>query len=142
MFSTLVSDRLRRWDVHYGWVIAGVTFLTRLILFGLMAPFAAAFLNRFGVRRMVMIAILTIIAGLLASLFMTQIWQLVLLWGLIIGVGSGLTAMVLAATVATRWFSDRRGLVLGILSGSNATGQLVFTVPRRSSRLPPRRMDS
>jgi MFS family permease len=161
MFSSFVSERLRRRDVHYGWVIAGVTFLTmlvtagalgapgvlmvslqrefgwstseissalalRLVLFGLMAPFAAAFLNRFGIRRMVMIAIWTIVVGLLASLFMTQVWQLVLLWGLLIGVGSGLTAMVLAATVATRWFADRRGLILGILSGSNATGQLVF----------------
>jgi MFS family permease len=98
----------------------------RLILFGLLAPFAAALMNRFGMNRMVMIAIWTIIAGLVVSRFMTQIWQLVLLRGVLVGVGSGLTAMVLAATVATRWFSDRRGLVIGVLSGSNAAGQLVF----------------
>jgi sugar phosphate permease len=161
MISSLVASRLRRREIHYGWVVAGVTFLTmlvtagalgapgllmvplekefgwdtaeissalalRLVLFGVMAPFAAAFLNRFGVRRMVMIALCTIVFGLAISLFMTQVWQLVLFWGVLIGVGSGLTAMVLGATIATRWFSERRGLVMGMLSASNATGQLIF----------------
>ena len=57
---------------------------------------------------------------------MTQVWQLVLLWGIVVGVGTGLTAMVLAVTVATRWFNVHRGLVMGIFAASNATGQLVF----------------
>jgi sugar phosphate permease len=57
---------------------------------------------------------------------MTRVWQLMLLWGLVVGVGTGMTAMVLAATVATRWFTHRRGLVIGLLSASSATGQLVF----------------
>ena len=74
-----------------------------------------------------MVAAMALIsAGLLASLAMTQVWQLVLLWGVVVGVGTGLTAMVLAATVATRWFNHRRGLVMGMLAASNATGQLVF----------------
>jgi sugar phosphate permease len=84
------------------------------------------FLNRFGVRRMVIVGLGTIIVGLAVSLFMRQVWQLVALWGVLIGVGSGLTAMVLGATVATRWFSQRRGLVMGFLSATNATGQLIF----------------
>jgi len=67
-----------------------------------------------------------IVAGLLASLAMTQVWQLILLWGFVVGVGTGLTAIILAATVATRWFTARRGLVVGLLSASSATGQLVF----------------
>jgi sugar phosphate permease len=67
-----------------------------------------------------------IAAGFLASLGMTRVWQLVLLWGVVIGFGTGLTAIVLAATVATRWFTQRRGLVVGLLSASSATGQLVF----------------
>ena len=62
----------------------------------------------------------------MASLAMTQVWQLILLWGIVVGVGTGLTAMVLAATVATRWFVHRRGLVMGMLAASSATGQLVF----------------
>ena len=57
---------------------------------------------------------------------MTQVWQLVLLWGVVVGVGTGLTAIVLAATVAARWFTQRRGLVVGLLTASSATGQLVF----------------
>ena len=98
----------------------------RLMLFGLFGPFAAAFMNRFGVRRVMVCAVIADLGRLLASLAMTQVWQLILLWGIVVGVGTGLTAMVLAATVATRWFNHRRGLVMGMLAASNATGQLVF----------------
>ena len=159
--STALAATLARRNVHYGWVVVGVTFLTllvtaaamgmpgvlivplekefgwdnaqissalaiRIMLFGLFGPFAAAFMNRFGVRRVIMFAMALIAGGLLASLAMTQVWQLILLWGIVVGVGTGLTAMVLAATVATRWFNHRRGVVIGILAASSATGQLVF----------------
>ena len=83
-------------------------------------------MNRFGLRRVVVAALLFIMAGLAGSLLMTELWQLVLLWGVVVGVGSGMIALVLGATVATRWFSHRRGLVVGLLTASNATGQLVF----------------
>jgi sugar phosphate permease len=98
----------------------------RFALFGLMGPFAAAFMNRFGVRRVVLFALSLIGAALALSLFMSQVWQLVLLWGVVVGIGTGLMAMVLGATVAVRWFSARRGLVLGLLTASSASGQLVF----------------
>jgi sugar phosphate permease len=98
----------------------------RLMLFGLFGPFAAAFMNRCGVRAVMVSAVILISAGFLASLVMTQVWQLVLLWGIVVGVGTGLTAMVLAVTVATRWFNARRGLVMGMFAASNATGQLIF----------------
>ncbi len=91
-----------------------------------MGPFAAAFMNRFGVRRVAVVALSLIFAGVLGSFAMTQLWQLVLLWGFVVGFGTGLTAMVLGATVATRWFVARRGLVIGLLTASTATGQLVF----------------
>jgi MFS family permease len=161
MLSTGLAAFLARRNIHYGWVIAAVTFLTmlvtagamgapgvlivplerefgwdnaqissalalRLLLFGLFGPFAAAFMNRFGLRRVMIAAAVLIIAGLLASLAMTQVWQLIVLWGFVVGIGTGLTAIVLAATVATRWFTARRGLVVGLLSASSATGQLVF----------------
>jgi MFS family permease len=113
---------------EFGWTTSEIStaLAIRLALFGLIGPFAAAFMNRFGVRRMVLIALSIIVTGLVASLAMTRIWQLVLLWGVVVGIGTGLTAMVLAATVATRWFTQRRGLVLGLLAASSATGQLVF----------------
>lgn len=152
---------LQRRGVHYGWVVAAVTFLTmlvtagavgapgvligplekefgwstseissalavRLVLYGLIGPFAAAFMNRFGLRRVAACALLLITAGVFGSLAMTSVWQLFLLWGVVVGFGTGLTAMVLGATVATRWFSKRRGLVMGLLTASTATGQLVF----------------
>jgi len=69
---------------------------------------------------------LVVVSALLASLAMTKVWQLMLLWGVVIGIGTGMTALVLGATIATRWFSARRGLVVGILTASVATGQLVF----------------
>ena len=113
---------------EFGWETAEIStaLALRLLLFGLMGPFAAALMNRFGVRRITLTALALIAAGLLLSLGMTRIWQLILLWGIVVGVGTGLTALVLGATIATQWFSERRGLVVGLLTASSATGQLVF----------------
>ncbi|WP_375195657.1 MFS transporter [Sphingobium sp.] len=115
-------------EKEFGWSAADISgaLAIRFLLFGGMGPFAAAFMNRFGVRRMMLISLSIIIIGLLLSLGMSRLWQLVLLWGVVIGIGTGLTAMVLGATVATRWFTQRRGLVMGLLSASTATGQLAF----------------
>ncbi len=113
---------------EFGWDNAQIStaLALRLLLFGLFGPFAAAFMNRFGIRRVILCALALIVTGFLASLMMRQVWQLILLWGVVVGIGTGLTAMVLAATVATRWFNHRRGLVTGLLAASSATGQLVF----------------
>jgi MFS family permease len=113
---------------EFGWSTAEISsaLSIRFILFGLMAPFAAALLNRYGLRNVTLAAQLIVVSALIASLAMTEVWQLVLLWGVLIGVGTGMTALVLGATIATRWFSARRGLVIGIMTASVATGQLVF----------------
>ncbi|MBK1865050.1 MFS transporter [Aestuariivirga sp. YIM B02566] len=113
---------------EFGWSTADISFAfaVRLVLFGLMGPFAAAFMNQFGIRRVVSVALGLIAVGLIGSCFMTEIWQLVLLWGVVVGFGTGMTALVLGATVAARWFTARRGLVVGMMTASNATGQLVF----------------
>ncbi|WP_313522371.1 MFS transporter [Shinella sp.] len=113
---------------EFGWDIADISsaMAVRLVLFGLLGPFAAAFMNHFGIRQVVGTALALIMGGIVASFFMTEVWQLLLLWGVVIGVGTGMTALVLGATVATRWFSKRRGLVVGLMTASNATGQLVF----------------
>jgi len=113
---------------EFGWSDAQISsaLALRILLYGLFGPFAAAFMNRFGVRRVIVCALALIAFGLLASLAMTRVWQLIVLWGVVVGIGTGLTAMVLAATVATRWFNHRRGLVMGMLAASSATGQLIF----------------
>ena len=113
---------------EFGWNTAEISsaLAIRLLLYGLMAPFAAALIERYGVRRVVIIAIAMIVAGLLLALVMSEAWHLIVLWGLIVGIGTGLTALVLSAIVSTRWFTARRGLVLGMLTASSATGQLVF----------------
>jgi MFS family permease len=113
---------------EFGWTTAEISsaLSTRFILFGLMAPFAAALLNRYGLRNVTLLALLIVVSALVTSLAMTKLWQLMLLWGVVIGIGTGMTALVLGATIAARWFSARRGLVLGILTASVATGQLVF----------------
>lgn len=115
-------------EAEFGWDTAEISsaLAVRFALFGLVGPFAAAFMNHFGVRKVVLTALALVATGMILSLFMTQFWQLVVLWGLVVGFGTGLTAMVLGATVATRWFSHRRGMAMGLLSASSATGQLVF----------------
>jgi len=161
VISNWLSSALARRNIHYGWVMVGVTFFTalvtagsvgapgvfivplqrefgwstaeissalsiRFILFGLMAPFAAALMNRYGLRNVTLSALLIVASALVASLAMTKVWHLLLLWGVVISIGTGMTALVLGATVAARWFNARRGLVVGILTASVATGQLVF----------------
>ena len=97
-----------------------------MTLFGLTAPFAAALMDRFGVRPVLSAALMLIAAGSALSVFMTASWQLVLLWGVLVGVGTGSISMGFVATVATRWFEARRGLVTGVLTAASATGQLIF----------------
>lgn len=113
---------------EFGWSTEQVStaISIRLILYGLFGPFAAAFMNQFGVKRVVVFALGLICTGILTSFFMTQWWQLLLLWGVVVGVGTGMTALVLGATVATRWFNKRRGLVVGLMTASTATGQMIF----------------
>ncbi|MGD0564980.1 MAG: MFS transporter [Roseiarcus sp.] len=123
--SGVILEPLQR---EFGWANADISFAlaVRLLLFGLMGPFAAAFINRFGVRAVVAFAVALISIGIAGTMAMREVWQLLLFWGVVVGLGTGMTALVLGATVATRWFAARRGLVVGMLTASNATGQLVF----------------
>ncbi len=108
----------------FGWSRATISFAVsiNLILFGFMGPFAAALMERYGIRRVLTTALLTVASGAFLTIFMTQPWQLYLFWGVAVGLGTGSMATVLAATVANRWFVKRRGLVIGILTAASATG--------------------
>jgi len=112
----------------FGWDVGEISsaLALRLALFGLIGPFAAALIDRYGVRNIVLTAVSLLVIGLLSALVMTDLWQLIVMWGVVVGVGTGLTAVVLGAIVSSRWFTRHRGLVLGMLTASNATGQLVF----------------
>jgi MFS family permease len=111
-----------------GWSRAAISFAIsiNIILYGLMGPFAAALMQQIGIRRTVLLALVLIAGSVLASSFMTQEWQLVLTWGLGVGLGSGVTALVLGATIVNRWFGKHQGLIMGFITASTATGQLVF----------------
>ena len=147
--------------LHYGWIVALVTFIVLLVtagiratpgvlmiplegefgwsravisgavainiaLFGLIGPFAASVMDRWGLRRVILGAVALLAVSVALTTRMRDEWQLILLWGVLVGTGTGVTSMVLAAIIANRWFDECRGLVLGILSAANATGQLVF----------------
>ncbi len=115
-------------QAEFGWKIGDISqpLALRLVLFGLVAPFAAALIARFGILRVVGAGLAMIVAGVALATGMDSLWQLWLSWGILVGLGTGMTAMVLGATVASRWFTQRRGLVMGLLTASNATGQLLF----------------
>ena len=113
----------------FGWNV-GVISLSAAIgifLYGLAGPFAAAVMQRFGIRRTVLGALTLMSASIGASYFMTAPWELFLTWGLLSGIGSGAVANVLGATIVNRWFTTNRGLVMGLLTASTATGTLIFT---------------
>ena len=113
---------------EFGWSrsLLSVAVGVNLVLFGLTAPFAAALMDRFGIRRVTGCALVLVATGSGLSVFVTAGWHLVVLWGVLIGTGTGSMALVFAATVANRWFVRRRGLVMGVLTAANATGQLIF----------------
>jgi predicted MFS family arabinose efflux permease len=97
-----------------------------LLLYGLVGPFSAGFIQRFGLRTVMLVAVVMFDIGFGLTPLISAPWQLLLLWGVLVGCGTGMTAMVLAAIVAGRWFIARRGLVMGLLTASSAAGQLIF----------------
>ena len=113
---------------EFGWStgIISLAVSVNLILFGLTAPFAAALMERWGMRRVVSSALLLVAAGSGLTVFMRTSWQLVLCWGVLVGLGTGSMAMSFVATVIGRWFVARRGVVTGVLTAGGATGQLAF----------------
>lgn len=115
-------------EEEFSWSRGTISFAVavNLLLYGLMGPFAAAVMERYGMRRTVPLALALIGISVALTAVMREPWQMVLLWGVIVGIGTGALANMLAAVVATRWFTARRGLVIGTLSGSVATGQLLF----------------
>jgi sugar phosphate permease len=157
----VLLERMTRGRLHYGWIVAAITFVTllaaagiratpgvlivpleqefgwtrasislavsvNLVLYGFLGPFSAALVDRLGARKTMVIAMTTLAIGVSLTSLMTATWQLVLLWGIVVGSGSGMMALALAATVVNRWFSQHRGVVMGVLTASTATGQLVF----------------
>jgi sugar phosphate permease len=124
----LVAVLILPLKAEFGWDTGDISaaFGLRVMLYGSIAPFAAAFLARFGVRRIVSVALALVLIGLAGASQVTSLWQLWVTWGLIVGLATGMTALVLGATVASRWFAARRGLVVGLFTASNATGQLLF----------------
>ncbi|MCW6507923.1 MFS transporter [Lichenifustis flavocetrariae] len=113
---------------EFGWSDATISsaIAVNILLYGLLGPFAVAVMERFGLRRTVVTALIILAFGVASTALMTTPWQLVVLWGIVVGSGTGMIAIVLGATVANRWFIKNKGLVLGLLTASSATGQLVF----------------
>ena len=113
---------------EFGWstTVLSAAVSINLVLFGLTAPFAAALMERFGIRAVTSVALVLIGAGSALTVFVNQSWQILLTWGLLIGLGTGSMALVFAATIANTWFTKSRGLVIGILTAGSAAGQLVF----------------
>ncbi len=118
-------------QTEFGWSMSSMSLAVslNLVLYGLVAPFAAALMDRFGLRKVVSTALFLVALGAAGSIVMTASWQLLIFWGVLIGAGAGSMALVLAATIADRWFVTRRGLVMGVLTAGQAAGQLVILPP-------------
>ena len=127
-FRSSTGALLEPLEMEFGWsrgTTSGAVTLN-LVIYGLTAPFAAALMERFGIRRVVAIALAMVSAGAGLTLVMTSAWQLWFLWGVPVGVGTGAMALVFGAIVANRWFVRHRGLVIGLFSAASSTGQLIF----------------
>jgi sugar phosphate permease len=115
-------------EQEFDWSRATISFAVgiNLLLYGLVGPFAAALMDRFGVRRTMTLALALTAAAVALSPAMRQAWQLVLLWGVVVGASTGVIGAFLSAYIAARWFRRHQGLVVGLLTAANAAGQLVF----------------
>lgn len=115
-------------EQEFGWSRATISSVVtvNLVLYGVVGPFSAAIMERFGMRWTVLVSILLIAVGVSLAAYVREPWQLMLAWGICVGLGTGNTAIVLGATMVSRWFRERRGTVMGIVTASTATGQLVF----------------
>ncbi|CAG9202048.1 Permeases of the major facilitator superfamily [Burkholderia gladioli] len=113
---------------EFGWSRATVSLAIsiNIALYGLTGPFAAAAMQRFGLRPTILTALVVMGTGVALSSMMTATWQMVLIWGVMVGSATGVAALTLSATFVNRWFVARRGLVMGMLTASSATGQMVF----------------
>jgi predicted MFS family arabinose efflux permease len=113
---------------EFRWTNAAIAgaIAVNIALFGIIGPFAASFMARYGLRKIVLAALALLAFAVALSSTMHHHWELMLYWGVLVGTGTGVTALVLAAVVVNRWFEEGRGLVLGVLTAANATGQLVF----------------
>lgn len=122
---TMLIEPLER-EFHWSPATISAAIAINLGLFGFMGPFAAGIFERFGLRRTIASALVLLAIAAATSSLMTQVWQFFVLWGLMVGLGAGSIGLVAGATIANRWFETNRGTVMGILTASNATGQLVF----------------
>jgi sugar phosphate permease len=113
---------------EFHWSRSTISFAVgvNLLLYGVIGPFAAALIDRFGVRRTMAVALAVTAAGVALTSTMRQPWQLILLWGGVVGGSCGIIGNFLAAFIAARWFRVRQGLVVGLLTAANAAGQLIF----------------
>ncbi|MGE6753900.1 MFS transporter [Rossellomorea sp. NPDC071047] len=135
-FSIIVAGIVRSssgvfiepFESEFGWdrSIISLAFAVGLFLYGISGPFMAALIEVLGLKKMMIGSMATLLVGTLLTLVMNQPWQLILIWGIIIGLGSSLFLTVLSPYVANRWFVKRRGLAVGILTASTATGQLIL----------------
>ncbi|MEV4345084.1 MFS transporter [Actinoplanes sp. NPDC049596] len=127
-FRATPSVMLRPLHDEFGWSLGTISAAVsvNLLLYGLTAPFAAALMERFGIRRVIMAALVLVATGSGLTVFMRTSWQLILLWGVLVGLGTGAMALGFVATITGRWFVKHRGLVTGILTAGGAAGNLVF----------------
>lgn len=135
-FSIIVAGIVRSssgvfiepFENEFGWSrsVISLAFAVGLFLYGISGPFMAALIEVFGLKKMMVISMVTLLTGTLLTLVMQESWQLVIIWGIIIGLGSGLFLTVLSPYIANPWFEKKRGLAVGILTASTATGQLIL----------------
>ncbi|MCZ7385581.1 MAG: MFS transporter [Candidatus Methanoperedens sp.] len=125
---SLPSVLIHPFEMEFGWsrVAISSAISVNLLLFGVAGPISGWLLDRFGPRRVMIGSLSVLVCGVSATSIMKEFWQLVLLWGVIVGLSAGGMGSVLSATVANRWFKERRGLALGILNSASSTGQLIF----------------
>lgn len=126
--NTMSGVMMIPFEKEFGWDRASISgaFAICITLVGFSGPIIAGLYQKFTVKKIVIAGMGTLLLAIFLTTFMKQIWQLYLIWGIVIGLSAGVFLTILNAYVATTWFEKKRGVALGILTSASAVGQLVF----------------
>jgi len=92
---------------------------------GISSPLVGGLVDRFGTRRMVLLGGCLLTLGLLGSAFATSLWQVVVLYGVVMTLGANCISMVVFAPLISRLFVARRGMAMSMLQSANGFGRAI-----------------
>lgn len=114
---------------EFGWTRAdtSVAYALSQLVSGISAPLIGMGVDRLGPRRLVLFGGCVLAVGLATSAYVVSLWQIVLLYGVIMTLGANCLGLVVFVPLVTRWFPRQRGLAMAVVQSANGAGRALST---------------